>query len=558
MSYTKNILTFSLILSSVAVSAQELLRGPYLQKLTPSSVNVKWRTDIAATSKVYYGTDPNNLTQMVEGVVQVTEHDVAITGLAPFTKYFYKIESNGNALNSGPVENHHFKTAPVAGTVQPIRVWSIGDFGKGNEKERLVRDSYLQYSQDTHTDVWLWNGDNAYDSGTDAEYQQKVFDSVYGYTEVFKHLPFYPTPGNHDYLSVCGIPCTQDPHTHSGPYYDIVTVPTQAEAGGKESNLENYYSFDYGNVHFISLNSELGSTTPAYDWNGVYSAANAEAAPMLAWLRADLAQNTLPWVVAYWHQCPYSKGSHDTDDFWEIYIKAMRQNIVPVLEEHGVDIVLTGHSHVYERSYLINGHYGASSSFDPSTHLVSGTSGNETLGEAYIKDTATNRGTVYVVSGNAGSDESDPEFPHPVMYFSDGGSGVCGSFIMDINDNKLTGKYLTSAGEIKDQFTIVKGDPTTGIKDYTFFKDVKDVSITPNPFSTTAHLNYELLKGDNISVELYDLSGKMVQKIFSGKQEAGKQSVKIDAEAIGLANGKYILKISNGQNASFEKIIRVK
>lgn len=555
MSYTKNILTVSLILSSVAVSAQELLRGPYLQKLTPSSVNVKWRTDVAATSKVYYGTDPNNLTQMVEGVVQVTDHDVAISGLDPFTKYFYKIESNGTVLNSGPVSEQYFTTAPISGTVQPIRVWAIGDFGKGNDGEREVRNSYLQYSQGTHTDVWLWNGDNTYQSGTDLEYQQNVFDSTYGYANVFKHLPFYPTPGNHDYMSVCGIPCNQDPSTHSGPYYDIVTVPTAGEAGGLASGLENYYSFNYGNAHFISLNSELGSTTAAYDWNGVYSLANAEAAPMLAWLRADLEQNDLPWVVVYWHQCPYTKGSHSSDDFWEIYMKAMRQNIVPVLESYGVDVVMSGHSHVYERSYLIKGHYGVSSTFNPTTMLINGTSGNENLGEAYVKDSI---GTVYVVSGNAGSDDDATDFPYPCMFFSDGGAGVYGSFIMDINDNKLTGKYLTSTGEIKDQFTIVKGDPTTGIKDYTFFKDVKDVSITPNPFSTTAHLNYELLKGDNISVELYDLSGKMVQKIFSGKQEAGKQSVKIDAEAIGLANGKYILKISNGQNASFEKIIRVK
>src|SRR5690606_29341389 len=103
---------------------------------------------------------------------------------------------------------------------------------------------------------------------------------------------------------------------------------------------------------------------------------------------------------------------------------------------------------------------GNSSSFNSAQHLVNGSSGNETLGEAYVKDSI---GTVYVVSGNAGSDEAEPDFEHPVMYFSDGGSGACGSFVMDVFDNKLTGKYLTSQGQIKDQFTIVKGEPTTGI-----------------------------------------------------------------------------------------------
>lgn len=556
MSYKKIITGFAFLSLCFLGKSQELLRGPYLQKLTSSSINVKWRTDVAATSKVYYGTNPNDLSLSVSLTdVVTTDHDVAITGLEPFTKYFYKIESNGAALNSGPVTEQYFTTAPVSGTVQPIRVWATGDFGKGNTGERDVRDSYLQYSQGTHTDVWLWNGDNAYQSGTDAEYQQNVFDSTYGYANVFKHLPFYPCPGNHDYLSVCGLPCGTDPHQHTGPYYDIVTVPTNGEAGGVPSGLENYYSFNYGNAHFISLNSELGSQNSNYDWNGVYNAANATNSPMMQWLRQDLEQNTLPWVIVYWHQCPYTKGSHSSDDFWEIFMKAMRQNIVPVLESYGVDLVVNGHSHVYERSYLIKGHYGTSSTFDASQMTINGSSGNEALGEAYVKDSL---GTVYVVSGNAGSDDDATNFPYPCMYFSDGGSGVYGSFVIDILDNKLTGKYLTSTGQIKDQFTIVKGEPTTGINDYSFFKDVKDVSVTPNPFSSTTQLNYELLKADNISVEIYDLNGKLIHRVFSGKQEAGKQSLKIDADALSLSNGKYILKITNGKKSSFEKVLRIK
>lgn len=552
---TVKLISFGLLIVWSNISnAQQLLRGPYLQKLTSTSINVRWRTDVAANTKVYYGTDINNLSQSVSDNNAVIDHDIAITGLQPFTQYFYKIESNGTELtNGGSSADQHFKTAPVSGTVQPIRVWAIGDFGKGNIGQKKVRDSYLQYSQDTHTDVWLWNGDNVYENGTDAEYQNKVFDTTYGYGNVFKNQPFFPCPGNHDYNSICPIPCNQDPYQHSGPYYDMVTVHSNGEAGGVPSGVKNYYSFDYGNVHFISLNSELGSTTAAYDWNGVYNAANATNSPMMQWLRSDLDSNNLPWVVVYWHQCPYTQGSHHSDDFWEIFMKAMRQNILPVLEEYNVDLVISGHSHVYERSYLIKGHYGFSNTWNTDM-LVNSTSGNEALGEAYYKDSI---GTVYVVSGNAGSEDSDPEFPYPCMYFSDGGNGIYGSFIMDINDNKLVGKYLTSEGEIKDQFTIIKGEPT-GINDSNFFKDVTNVSVNPNPFSSTAKLKYELLKSDNIQVEIYALDGKKVHSLFSGKQQAGKQTLEIDAETLGLADGKYILKITNGEKSSFEKIIRVK
>ena len=57
-------------------------------------------------------------------------------------------------------------------------------------------------------------------------------------------------------------------------------------------------------------------------------------------------------MIAYWHQPPYTKGTHDSDT--EIMCIEMRQNIMPILEQYGVDLVLNGHSHGYERSYLID------------------------------------------------------------------------------------------------------------------------------------------------------------------------------------------------------------
>jgi len=74
----------------------------------------------------------------------------------------------------------------------------------------------------------------------------------------------------------------------------------------------------------------------------------ATNSPMANWLRADLDANTNQWLIAFWHHPPYSKGSHDSDD--EIELIEMRQNIVPILEAHGVDLVVCGHSHNYERS----------------------------------------------------------------------------------------------------------------------------------------------------------------------------------------------------------------
>jgi hypothetical protein len=554
---------FSII--SVASFAQTLLRGPYMQQLTSTTINIRWRTDVPSDAKVYYGTDMNNLNMTATNPISNVDHEVALTGLQPFTKYYYKIESNNITL-SGPDTMHRFTTAPVPGTVQPIRVWAIGDFGKANTGEALVRDSYLQYAANTHTDVWLWLGDNAYNDGTDNEYQQKVFDNTNAYGEVFKTIPFYPCPGNHDYNSICAPPgCNKDPLIHTGPYYDIMTLPKQAEAGGVASNLENYYSFDYGNAHFISLNSELGSiANAAYDWIGALNG-DYENSPMMQWLIQDLQTNTKPWVIAYWHQPPYTKGSHDSDDIWELFMKAMREHYVPVLEQYGVDIIVNGHSHVFERSYLINGYYtGTSADFNPALHLVDGSSGNEALGEEYVKYSDgpdARKGTVYVVCGNSGSSEGSAPLvanPHPVMYYSEAGSSAYGSFIMDIDGNKLTGKYLSSDGQIKDQFT-VKKQSTTGIEGKNdFFKNVRNVKVSPNPFSSSATLEYELFSPSDITVDAFSLDGKTVYNIFKGKQQKGNQKVTIDSDALQLASGQYVLKISSGNSSVFEKVIKVK
>ena len=178
-------------------------------------------------------------------------------------------------------------------------------------------------------------GDNAYENGTDAEYQAAVFDM---YPAMLRAAVLWPTLGNHD-----GAPPT--PPTRTGPYYDIFTLPTAARPAALASGTEAYYSFDYGNIHFICLES--------FETNRSADGADADLAAAAIW-----RPPTQPWIIAFWHHPPYTKGSHDSDV--EIESVEMRQNALPILEAAGVDLVLTGHSHSYERSFLIDGHYGTS------------------------------------------------------------------------------------------------------------------------------------------------------------------------------------------------------
>jgi len=176
---------------------------------------------------------------------------------------------------------------------------------------------------------------------------------------------------------------------------------------------------------------------------------------MLSWLQADLANTLSDWIVAFWHHPPYTKGSHDSDDAGDSggRMHDMRENALPILEAGGVDLVLSGHSHCYERSFLIDEHYQESQTFDPTTMLIDGSSGDpDTTGPYRKLPLAPNEGTIYVVMGSSGR-VSGGTFDHPIMHISE---PILGSLVLDIVGTQLTGSMLRTDGSFEDVFSIEK------------------------------------------------------------------------------------------------------
>ena len=407
--------------------AQTVVRGPYLQSGTSSSVIVKWRTDEPTDSVVRYGLDPDSLTLSATNSDSTTEHAVQLTGLSADVKYFYSVGTSADTLAGGD-RDHFVVTAPVPGTAKPTRIWVIGDSGTANANARAVRDAFLNFTGPRDPDLWIMLGDNAYDSGTDDAYQRAVFET---YPQVLRRTVLWPALGNHDGH-------TADSTTESGPYYDIFSLPRNGEAGGVPSRTEAYYSFDYGNMHFIVLDS--------------YETDRSPDGAMMTWLEADLQASDKEWVIAFWHHAPYSRGSRDSDT--QERMIEMRQNAVPLLERYGVDLVLAGHSHSYERSYLIDGHYGLSETLTNAMKKSPG-DGSATGDGAYQKPAAVgtpHAGAVYVVAGSSGKRKSGP-FDHPAMAVS---MATLGSMVLDVNGRRLDAMFLDSNGNILDDFTILK------------------------------------------------------------------------------------------------------
>ncbi len=557
----KTLLTLALLgAASWAVQAQTVTRGPYLQFPTQTSMKVKWRTDVATPSRVNWGPSLSGvMDNAVEDLTPTTDHTLNITGLQPYTEYHYAI-GDGTTVLAGADADHRFRTMPVAGTVQPVNVWAIGDFGKGNTEQMAVKNAYLNHVGDNMPDTWIWLGDNAYDDGTDDEFQTKVFGTEFGYAEMFRRVPFMPCPGNHDYNSVAPVLSNISPTQHSGPYYDIVDVPTNGELGGVPSGLEAFYSYDIGNVHFMSLNSEIGAVFGgANDWTGVSPFSSFSGSPFTNWLHADLQANTQPWVVAYFHQPPHTDGSHDSDAFWEVYMQAMRENIIPILEEYGVDLVITGHSHVYERSMLIHGLYDTPDAFDAAQHVVDGSSGRMADGTPYRKYTdgpQPNRGTVYVVQGNSGSKDDGAPLQHPVMYFSHGCATCVGSSHIRVNGDTLNLRYLTAEGTVMDDFSIIKGEYPEGVN---VQRDpVAAFSVSPNPVRGLAHIDLDLRQDIDATIELIDLNGRLLKGVHSGRLKAGQQRLQFDADALNLANGAFLVRLMSDQVRTVSRLIRTR
>jgi hypothetical protein len=281
------------------------------------------------------------------------------------------------------------------------------------------------------------------------------------------------------------------------------------------SGTEAYYSFDFDNIHFVCLDSEGSSRLPG--------------GAMFTWLRADLAATNQDWVIAFWHQPPYSKGSHDSDSGSEIQMREMRENALPIIDSLGVDVVLTGHSHSYERSYLLRRHYGLSGSLADSMKVDAGDGrrdGNGPYGKPSVQQ-APFEGAVYVVAGSS-SMTSGGTLNHPVMVSS---QNVAGSLVLDVDGESLDMRFLDAAGAVTDSFAILKGSlvavdgaPTPG----SGFA-LRDAS--PRPSRGAIDLSYRLPGAGRVRVAIYDAGGRRIATVAEGEEPAGERRARWDGRA---------------------------
>ncbi len=409
----------------LAPGSAQNIRDAYLQQVTHQSAIVCWRSD-----RAYAGAVELN-GQLVKEAAAQRDHVIKITGLKPETDYSYRtLDENGKVVESGA--DYRFRTAPPPGSARPTRIWAIGDSGTANKHAEAVYQAYRKSSAAARTDVWLMLGDNAYVTGTGPEHSRSIFHM---YPELLRQSCLWPCIGNHE-----GYVGGFDSLRQTGPYFRAFELPKQGEAGGVPSGTESYYSFDHGAIHFVCLDSA-----------GLKVTADS---PQVAWLKQDLQANRSQWLIVFFHHPPYTKGSHDSDnprDSDRRHFDA-REIFLPIIEEYGVDLVLSGHSHAYERSFLLDGHYGLSSTFDPKIHAKNRGDGRPEGKGPYLKKAGAHQGTIYIVDGSSGKISGGP-LNHPAMFTS---QNKLGSVVIDVEGVEMKLRFLDDKGVAQDWFTLKK------------------------------------------------------------------------------------------------------
>jgi uncharacterized protein (TIGR03437 family) len=231
-----------------------------------------------------------------------------VTGLAPGTAYSYRVIQGGQ--NVTPESDYRFST-PGPG---PFSFLAFGDSGDGSNNQLAVT---LQMVTE-HPNFVVHVGDIAYQSGTYNEFTANYFE--YYYT-LMRRACFFTIAGNHEYIT-----------QYSAPYLALHAPPTDTVPA---LDSGRYYSFDWADVHFVALDANL--LDPYF--------ATAQAR-MLAWFENDLANTHATWKIVFFHQTAYPIFHH-IDDPIDIAARAL---FVPILERHGVQLVLSGHEHNYQRS----------------------------------------------------------------------------------------------------------------------------------------------------------------------------------------------------------------
>ncbi len=361
--------------------------GPYLNLATENSINVVWETDRPTTATLHWGRTSSMGESMMLGE-KARLHTATIEGLEPNTPYFYRIEcqdvESEETIDSGILT---FKSAVKEG--QPYRFAVIGD----TESRPHVNDRLSKLVWDERPNFLINLGDLT-DGGQELHRYEWTHEYFLGMNQLTSRVPVFAVPGNGE----------GDLYWYN--HYHDYPEP------------EGYYQFRFGDAAFFMLDSNQREKE------------FAEGGKQYKWLEEQLSKCDARWKFVCHHHATFTGEEDDYGNAWEeesSFGDAAVRRIVPLYEKYGVDMVMFGHLHLYERSLPIrDGHVDF------------------------------NAGVVHLLAGGGGGNLED--FAPTPAFFSAKTHRGHHYVIIDMHDNTMIMRMYDTDGDIRDSFTIEKNE----------------------------------------------------------------------------------------------------
>lgn len=373
------------------------------KKKTVCNLEVSWYrgTERISNFVIAVSNDGNSFTDVFSGTSSGTTNGFERYEFPDTTGRYVKITVNGNTLNNWAsiseinVFGDPNNTPPPPPTPPPsdntLNIAAAGDWGCSSQAQSTV-ESIVQKTPE----VVLALGDLSYKNTPDC--WLKLISPIEAITKI--------DMGNHEEDE-------GSPQSLPSSYLQKFGLGT------------SYYSFNYRNIHFLMMNSEIAfnSNSPQYSFvKNDLAIASADAA--------------IKWIIVGFHTPVYTSPSHHPPNV------PLRDSYHPLFDKYGVDLVLQAHNHNYQRSYPMT--FNNAKSSEP---LASSSQKND------YRDPA---GEIYIVVGTAG--RSLYSFNGKASFNVDQFEEYGFLNLEMSNDGKImTGRfYSDNDGSIKDQFTITK------------------------------------------------------------------------------------------------------
>ena len=352
----------------LAVGMPPYLRGPYLQHLRADGLTVCWRTrDETSASLLLRGPAEESL-RPITGTLQGLDRRVKLRELTPGERYHYRL---------APDSAEYSFRLPNPGA-ESFSFCAVGDHGRRCRGQAEV----LALLQQLQPDFLMSMGDFAYSRSSDWCLDVNFFRP---FAEFISSVVVWPTVGNHDFQK------------HEAR--ELLRATETPDNGPEELPRGRAYWFDYGPLRFTVINS----------------AERIQLRDVIVpWLKETLPQSPARWNILVSHHPPYSSGRYGNN-------LRLTRLVAPLLQDLGVDLVLSGHDHAYERLQPGSG----------PTYVVCGTGG----------------GRLYKARSPRGDSVARISRTHGLLHFQ-------------VTGAELRGRFLDTAGVCRDEFAVSSSGET--------------------------------------------------------------------------------------------------